>query len=233
MVGALNLTSSDFVLEVGPGAGAVTRCLLEIPDIKVVAVEIDPALVEALKKSFGKRTGFQVINTDILDYLAVTNVENCKIVGSLPYNITSPLLHLIIEKGIRPTTCIFLVQKEVGEKICSGAPEASYMSSFVQTFFSPEYITTVEKTLFNPIPKVDGAIIKLVRKEGTESLYRNVSEYEKFLHRAYSKPRKMLNKIFTREELEKIGMDGSLRAQNIDPEKWIEAFISLEFPRSG
>ena len=118
------------------------------------------------------------------------------------------------------------MQKEVAEKVSAKGNDASYISSFVQTFFNVGYLYTVDKSLFDPEPKVHGGIVKLVRKESGLSS-NDIEKYEGFLHKAFSHPRKMLNKSFTKEELEKVGIDPKLRPQNISPQKWVEMFETL------
>ena len=121
---------------------------------------------------------------------------------------------------------IITLQKEVGERICAKAPDATYLSSFVQTFFEVEYLKTVPKTVFDPVPQVDGAVIKFSRREAPipNDL---IHKYEGFLHKGFSNPRKMLNKVFRKEELERVNVDATLRPQNVDWEKWVEMFKAL------
>jgi 16S rRNA A1518/A1519 N6-dimethyltransferase RsmA/KsgA/DIM1 with predicted DNA glycosylase/AP lyase activity len=131
---------------------------------------------------------------------------------------------------VLPEACVFLVQKEVAEKISNKAPDSSYLSSFVQSFFTVEYLGKIEAKKFNPVPEVDGGIIKLV------NLHPNVrfdpefiEKYEGFLHKAYSHPRKMLNKAFSKEDLLKGDIDTNLRAQNLDAGEWL-SFFKLLYP---
>ena len=125
-----------------------------------------------------------------------------------------------------PDTCVFLMQKEVGQKICATAPDSNYLSVFVQTFYEPKILRIVDKSLFDPIPQVDGAVIKLVRKPAVMATS-EISRYEKFLHHAFSHPRKMLNKVFTKDELEKYQIDGAKRPQNYDSTSYLRISISL------
>ena len=144
----------------------------------------------------------------------------------MPYSITSPILHTIAKLPIRPSVTVFLIQKEVALKITSKAPDSSFLSSFIQTFFSIESIGIVEKDKFNPIPKVDGAVIRL-RKTTRDISFLDIKKYEGFLHKAYAHPRKMLNKMFTQDEIEKTGINPSLRAQNYNSEDWVNFFKKL------
>ena len=126
----------------------------------------------------------------------------------------------------RPTTAVLLIQKEVAEKIKSTAPNSSYMSSFTQTFFNVDYLGKVSAKDFWPVPEVDGGILKLSLKN-IDIPSEFVRKYEGFLHRAYSNPRKMLNKVFKKDELEKGKIEPTLRAQNLDAEEWFNFYKVL------
>ena len=126
-----------------------------------------------------------------------------------------------------PQTAVLLVQKEVAEKIKNNAPDSSYMSSFVQTFFDVKYLGKVPSKKFNPEPKVDGGIIKMVKKEDANLDLVFIRKYEGFLHKAYSNPRKMLNKVFKKEELERGTINPTLRAQNLDAEEWLSFYKKI------
>jgi len=124
-----------------------------------------------------------------------------------------------------PDNCVFLIQKEVGQKICEVAPDSNYLSVFVQTFYVPKILRIVDKNLFDPIPQVDGAVIKLERKPAVMDSS-EVSRYEKFIHHAFSHPRKMLNKVFSKTDLENYQLDGANRAQNYSCNDYTQAFIT-------
>lgn len=229
MVLALELKEGDTVVEIGAGLGALTVPIVNHLPVSthVYAVEIDERFIQKLESMFEDVSNIRIVHADVMEWFQTFNAtEGFKVIGSLPYNITSPIVHMILKKVPQPDTCVLLVQKEVAEKIASGTGDACYLSSFVQSFYDVTYIGSVSKDLFDPSPKVDGGIIKMVRKASHIS-YNDVEKYEGFLHRAFSHPRKMLNKPFSREELEKANIDGRLRPQNITPERWIEIFKTL------
>ena len=223
MVKALDIKTGDYIIEIGPGHGALTEVLGDIvrdTETTVDAVEIDERFYEKLLGMYSHDKNIRLVNEDILRWLPRFYPDNdFKIIGSLPYYITSPIIHAIIHMKKRPKVSVLLIQKEVAEKIKSKIPDSSYMSCFVQTFFDVEYIGKVSKNRFKPEPKVDGGILKLTRKEGdvtSEFVYK----YEGFLHKAFANPRKMLNKMFTKEELLKGNIDPTLRAQNLSADDW-------------
>lgn len=231
MVEALELSQNEVVVEIGPGLGFITELLASTLLDKrsmIYAVEIDARFTGKLSVEFFHNDNILVVHEDILKWLPGFNPkqEIFKIIGSLPYNITSPILHTIAKLPIRPTISVFLVQKEVAKKINCKAPDSSFLSSFVQTFFSVENLGDVKKDKFSPIPKVDAALIRL-RKTTRDISFLDVKRYIGFLHKAYAHPRKMLNKVFTKKEIEKIGINPSLRAQNYNSEDWVNFFKKI------
>lgn len=229
MVAQLSIGIDEEIVEIGPGLGALTKEIVKnITDSnKFHAVEFDPRLVSELKREFGSEN-IEIVNANILDWLPdFETSKKLKVIGSLPYYITSPIIHSLIYLNNQSEICVLLIQKEVAQKITAAPPDASYFSSFVQTFYNTYYIETVDKTKFRPEPQVDGGIIKLTKKNQKNIGRFEIRKYEGFLHKAYSNPRKMLNKVFTQDELDKIGIEGDLRPQDISVEKWIEAYKIL------
>lgn len=230
MVEALDIQSGDEIVEIGPGQGVVTDFLIEkiqSLDAKIYAVELDFRLYDKLKNLYFNEEKIEVIKENILDWLPFFSTDKkLKIIGSIPYYITSPIIHKIIKMKIIPEKVVLLVQKEVAEKIKSTAPDSSYMSSFVQTFFDVRYLGKVSSKKFDPEPKVDGGVIKMTKKD-TDFIPEFIRKYEGFLHKAYSNPRKMLNKVFKKEELERGRINPSLRAQNLNAEEWLNFYKKL------
>ena len=230
MVKALDVQKEDAVIEIGSGTGVVTKPLAETcqqQKARLTAVEFDVDLMPILKSNIPENEYVKIVNANILNFLddfKVAQNTNLKLVGSLPYNITSPLLHRLIKLEPMPETCVFLIQKEVGQKIFATAPDSNYLSVFVQTFYEPKILRIVDKSLFDPIPQVEGAVIKLEKKPAVMATS-EISRYDKFLHHTFSHPRKMLNKIFSKEELEKYKLDGTNRAQNYGWQEYLSTFL--------
>jgi 16S rRNA (adenine1518-N6/adenine1519-N6)-dimethyltransferase len=230
MLEVLEVTPNDNIVEIGPGLGILTEELSNRLDRKnslVYAVEIDERLWTKVNQMFLEQGNVIVVYEDILEWLKGYEPDyDFKVLGSLPYYITSPIIHSIIKLNKRPSLAVLLIQKEVAQKITAKAPDSSYLSSFVQTFFEVEYVETVSKSKFKPQPKVDGGIIKLTRKN-VDMPKDIVNKYEGFLHKAYQSPRKMLNKPFKKEQLEIGGIDPKLRPQNLNNDDWLEFFFKL------
>ncbi len=230
MVDQLDLQDDDLVVEIGPGPGAVTRVLLERvkgTKVNIKAVEIDENLVEELRKKFPEEANLEIIEADILSWLPkFTPKEEFKVFGSLPYYITSPILHTIVRHTGNILKCVFLMQKEVAKKVAGKVPKASYLSTFVQTFFEVEIIKEVPRIYFDPQPEVDGAVIKMSKSPELKVPLGDINDFEKFLHWGFSKPRKMLNKVFPKEFLDTLGIDETLRPQHLTLDQWLEIYAA-------
>lgn len=233
MAYALDLDPQDIVVEIGAGLGAVTQKLSEALfeyGSKIYAVEIDSRFIPKLQEMFLESINVKVIKADILKWLPTQDFKrDFKVLGSLPFNITSPILHMLAKLEQRPIKSVLLIQKEVGEKISETAPNASYLSTFLQTFFTVEYLKDVPRNVFSPVPKVDGCVVSLERKKVKDYFLdpKIVGKYEGFLHKGFQTPRKMLNKPFSGEELTAVGVQGTKRPQELDVETWEKMFESL------
>ncbi len=232
MVELLEIKENETVIELGAGMGAVTEALLPRLNTTNTAnlLEIDARFIPNLAELVlaNKQTNAKVIQEDILRYLAkFTAIQPFKVIGAIPYYITSPIIHEIIRMEKMPVVVILLLQKEVAKKISEEVPEASYLSTITQTFYNAELVANVDRSAFTPSPKVDSAILKLSLRNETKIKREFLRKYEGFLHKAYSNPRKMLNKVFSKEDLTKANIDGTLRPQNLTPSDWVAAFNAL------
>lgn len=232
MAESLEVRSGDQVIEIGSGTGVVTKFLAQLcrdQGAYLTAVEFDIDLIPVLEAAVTSDDHVKIVNANILNYLEDLKPAKdvpIKFVGSLPYNITSPLIHRIIKNQPLPKTCVFLIQKEVAQKICETAPDSNYLSVFVQTFYKTEILKVVDKNLFDPIPQIDGAVIKLEQKEEIPYGF-NIDHYVKFLHRIFAHPRKMLNKVLTKKELEIAGFEGNKRPQDYTSSDYLTAYYNL------
>lgn len=229
MVESINVASGDQIMEIGSGTGAVTQHLAPIcksQNAYLTAIEFDIDLIPILKSKIAEDENVKIVNANILNFLddyKISQNARLKIIGSLPYNITSPLIHRLTKNHPMPETCVLLIQKEVAQKIAETAPRSNYLSVFVQAFYTASILKIVDKNLFFPVPKVDGAVIKLTRKP-TDMFSHDISRYEKFLHYVFSHPRKMLNKVFSKAELERYHLDSTKRPQDYGSIKYLEIF---------
>jgi 16S rRNA (adenine1518-N6/adenine1519-N6)-dimethyltransferase len=152
------------VVEIGPGKGALTECLLTRAD-KVVAIEVDPHLVHYLHQKFRdpiEQGQLEVIEGDVLS----TPFTGPVIAGNLPYYITSPILEKVFSLGENWTRAVFLVQLEVAQRLVAkpGTRDFGYLSVQTQVHSRPELLLKVPRDAFRPPPKVDSAVVVLERR---------------------------------------------------------------------
>jgi 16S rRNA (adenine1518-N6/adenine1519-N6)-dimethyltransferase len=213
---------NEHILEVGPGARALTDHLVSAKS-KVTAVEIDRNLYAQIKNHYSACDNFFILNEDILNFdieKLTTNSQDWKIVGNLPYNIATPLImRLLSYRGIW-SEMTFMLQKEVAERFTAICGTKSYgrLSIMAQRKSSIEYQFEVDKHSFEPIPKVQSAVVRFLKKEYIVS-----PDLEKHMdgivRSAFSTRRKTiensLRKICNVESLIKAGIDPRDRAENI------------------
>lgn len=227
MVGA-----GDLVLEIGPGEGALTEVLLA-RGARVVAVEKDARLIEPLRKKFGGKD-FEIVEADALEF-NTSKLKKYKLVGNIPYYITGALLKKFLSADHQPSTLVFLIQKEVAERIARSSKE-SILSLSVKAYGNPRYIKTVPCGAFSPPPKVDSAILlveHISRKNFTLSTsLRANSEFEKrffaLVRAGFAHKRKLLARnlepILGKQHpniLENVGVSKNARAEDVPLQKWL------------
>ena len=216
LIDAAKIGKKDVVLEVGAGTGTVTKRLAQTAG-KVIAVEFDRDLIPALRRNLSSFKNVEILNADILDF-NFNDLDHFKVVGAIPYQITSPLIHKILHSSNRPKSITFVVQKEVAEKIAAAPPDATYLSNFVANFGEARIIKVIKPGAFSPQPKVDSAIIHitLYPKPKVE----DTLKLEKFLHHGFVQPRKMLHHRFEDEILVGSKIPPQARAAHLSKEDW-------------
>lgn len=235
MLDSTSLHSSDLLLEIGPGLGALTALLLEKVS-KLIAYEFDSNMVQILRDRFSEALDSQkltLIHDDILNFqpeIQGLTSGNYKIIGAIPYQITSPLIHHLLSFRAKPSLAVFMVQKEVAHKLSDLAPHSSYLSNFIYPFATCEILEIVQPKSFYPSPKVDSAIIRLDFRDHHFQL--DPQKWSRFLHCGFASPRKMIHKAFKKEILEKLSIGSKLRPENLTPENWQDLYESY-FPKTN
>lgn len=166
IVGILQQRSFTQLVEVGPGAGALTKYLAAIPDIRFVAIEIDEEKINYLQQTFGL-TAEQLIHQSFLDAEKPFGGQ-FTVIGNFPYNISSQILFKILEWKDEVECVIGMFQKEVAQRIVAKEGNKVYgvLSVLVQAYFTCEYLFEVHENCFTPPPKVKSAVVRfLPRKE--------------------------------------------------------------------
>jgi len=224
MVDSLKINDADHVIEVGGGLGFVTKYLVKEPNLsKLDVYEIDERAVNMLNERFGRCRGVKILKENILDARICEDFDaSYKVIGAIPYYITSPIIHHLLNVRNRPTKIVLLIQKEVADKLISKVPRANYWS-YITAGYNVLKVMDVSAELFDPAPKVDSSVLLF---EKTENLTENIPfrKWSGFLHKAYKNPRKMLNKAFDKELLKSVGINPQDRPQNVNLEEWIKLY---------
>jgi 16S rRNA (adenine1518-N6/adenine1519-N6)-dimethyltransferase len=160
IVEALQQKQFERLLEVGPGGGALTKYLIQLPNIDLKLVEIDREKVEFLNKTYPQLVG-KITEESILD-ISVPFDQPFTLIGNFPYNISTQIVFRVIEWREQIETMIGMFQKEVAERICAGPGNKEYgiLSVLSQAYFKTTYLFDVDEEAFNPPPKVKSGVIQ-------------------------------------------------------------------------
>jgi 16S rRNA (adenine1518-N6/adenine1519-N6)-dimethyltransferase len=234
---ALDANASDGrrqVLEIGPGIGILTGALLAA-GAQVVAVEVDPRMVEHLRRRFASaiiEDRLRLIHDDILER-AVTDLvgPSWDLVANLPYHITSPILHHILADEPRPGRFVLMLQREVAERIASPPGGMSYLSVFVQYHAEVAISRVVPAGAFEPAPEVDSAVLvgrtgpRRLDADDEEALWRLVQagfrERRKMLHNVLPRQLPWLGRDRIEAALVACGVALDARPQTLSVEQWL------------
>jgi 16S rRNA (adenine1518-N6/adenine1519-N6)-dimethyltransferase len=235
------VTASDTILEIGPGAGALTKSLLAT-GATVVAIEADARAIAVLESSFEteiKAGKLQLHHTDArtldVSKLGLSHLHY-KVVANIPYYLSGFLLRTLLEGQHQPQTLVFLMQKEVVERIARD-PKESLLSLSVQAFGTPKYIKTVTRGHFNPPPNVDSAILQI--KNISRNNFTTADEpviFFNLLHLGFGKKRKQLlanlSHVYSRDTLgtlfTSLGIPLDARAETIQLTLWLQLTEALK-----
>lgn len=153
----------DTIVEVGPGLGTLTELLAQT-HASIIAVEKDHELAQYLKEKFSKHRNVQIMEGDIRELMAYDlklKANTYKLVGNIPYYLTSHLMRLALTNWPQPERIVFMVQKEIAEKMTAHPPDMSLLSVMIQLTSTPEKIANVSHASFMPQPEVESVIIRL------------------------------------------------------------------------
>lgn len=227
---ALHLTASDTVLEIGAGRGAMTRWLAEQAG-RVIAVELDPLLVTDLRRTFSDHPHVEILEGDILRVPLPPGRMRC--FGNLPYYITAPILLKLFEHAAQFDEIVVMVQREVGERIVAqpGSRDYAFLSVTAQFYTRPKLLFTIPPGAFKPAPKVESALVRMVvepRGAVDPAFFRMVKA-------AFAQKRKTLfnnlkpvyGEERARHALERTGIDGRSRAEQLPLDRFQELFLAL------
>jgi len=213
----------DHWVEIGPGLGAITEPLLQ-ENIELDVVELDRDLVKFLDDKFKNKANFTIHSADALKFDFSTLAkegEKLRIIGNLPYNISTPLLFHLLDNAFCIEDMHFMLQKEVVNRICAepGSKRYGRLSVMIQYYCETELIFDVPPESFNPVPKVMSAIVKLIPHEKPPVKVDDILVLNKVVTTAFSQRRKTLRNslktLITEEQIIALGINPTLRAESI------------------
>ncbi|HYT47795.1 MAG TPA: 16S rRNA (adenine(1518)-N(6)/adenine(1519)-N(6))-dimethyltransferase RsmA [Burkholderiales bacterium] len=214
IVEAIGPSRDDFLVEIGPGEGALTRPLLERAG-KLEAIELDRDLAAGLAAQFPPYQ-LTVHCADALEFDFGRFPAGLRVVGNLPYNISTPLLFHLARHAQRMRDLHFMLQLEVVERMVAAPSSAAYgrLSVALQARFRMKKLFKVSKGAFRPPPKVESAVVRL------EPLPKILQINEDLLRRAFSARRKTLKNALPEIDFAALGIDPRLRPENLSPEDY-------------
>ncbi|WP_109699754.1 16S rRNA (adenine(1518)-N(6)/adenine(1519)-N(6))-dimethyltransferase RsmA [Chitinophaga deserti] len=191
IVDALPVTPGMQLLEVGPGAGAITKYLLEIPDVSFKAVELDTEKVQYLEKTYPAIQG-KLINENFLE-TPPPFTGSFSVIGNFPYNISTQIMFRVLEWKEQVPLVVGMFQKEVAQRIAAGHGNKEYgiLSVLLQSEYKIEYLFDVHENCFNPPPKVKSGVIRLTRLEQPYEV-KNWKKFMLLVKTAFGQRRKQL-----------------------------------------
>ena len=233
IVGAAELTDTDLVLEIGAGLGCLTEALGDVAKT-VVGVEVDPNLCAELRREFGDHPRIRLLQADILKlnlfpiFSGVPRI-NAKVVGNLPYHITTPILWRLLGHDNLIGGCALMMQREVAQRIVAspGGKDYGALSVAVSYYAESEIVRSFSSNQFYPAPGVDSALVRLRISETPNVKVDDEALFFRIVRAAFQYRRKTLRNAMLKggapapgevldEIFEALGIDGNRRGETLD-----------------
>lgn len=219
IIQAIRPARDDRLVEIGPGLGALTRPLLQLLD-HLCVIEVDRDIVERLHQEFAEEK-LTIYSADALKFDFSQLGNRLRIIGNLPYNISTPLLFHLSQFCACILDMHFMLQKEVVERMVAhpSTPDYGRLSVMLQNLFEMEQILTVPAEAFHPVPKVQSAIVRMRPLMQPIVPVERGSLFAKIVSAAFSQRRKTLRNTLRAyleaDDFDALGFDSSLRAENL------------------
>jgi len=234
IIAACDLSPADVILEIGSGKGEMTLALANKAR-KVYALELDNRLIPYLEEVFAGHKNIRLVHKDILKFDLNKGIKEkrIKVVGNIPYYISSPIIGHIAKYRIKVDSAFLTVQKEFANRIVAnpGTKDYGSFSCFVQYYFEPQIEFIISRGCFNPAPKVDSAFISLKVRGSPPVKVKKEERLFKIIRAAFNKRRKtlrnslqgLINKDILEARLIESGLDLNVRPERLT----LENFASL------
>jgi 16S rRNA (adenine1518-N6/adenine1519-N6)-dimethyltransferase len=254
IVDALEPSMDDEVMEIGPGQGALTRHLAGRVG-RLVLVELDDTLAARLAEEYAGTPSVEIIHRDVMQVpLEEVSADpaRLKVIGNIPYNITTPILFSLLERRPRPRDIVLMVQKEVAERIVAPPGSKTYgaLAVGVRAVADVERVLNVGRQAFRPMPDVESAVIRVRPHDPPRIAAEDEGALRTLTRFAFGQRRKQFQRILrdayglTAEQVEavgrEVGMDLQARPESFPPERFIDlaralrtATRSTSAPREG
>jgi 16S rRNA (adenine1518-N6/adenine1519-N6)-dimethyltransferase len=236
IVAALGAGPGDEVLEIGPGVGALTRHLAGRVR-RLVLVELDNGLAARLGEEFAGDPSVEVVNEDVLDVpleRISADPGRLKVIGNIPYNITTPILFGLLERRPRPAAIVLMVQREVADRILEPAGSKTYgaLAVGVQAVADVSRVMNVSRDAFRPIPDVMSSVVRIVPHDPPRLSPEDEAALRELTRAAFQQRRKQFQRILrdawelSVDEVAEVGraagMDLVQRPETFPPQKFID-----------
>jgi 16S rRNA (adenine1518-N6/adenine1519-N6)-dimethyltransferase len=221
ILSSIQASANEHWVEIGPGQGALTEPLLK-KDLRLDVVELDRDLVVLLKSKFEQQAHIRIYSADALNFdfsSLVEGNEKLRILGNLPYNISTPLMFHLLSFAYCIKDMHFMLQKEVVDRICAtpGSKKYGRLSVMMQYYCETESLFDVPPESFDPIPQVMSAIVRLVPHSQPPVQVKNVATLNRVVTQSFSQRRKTLRnslkKLISEDEFKTLSIDSSKRAE--------------------
>ena len=241
IVDAIRPGPDDEVLEIGPGVGALTRHL--VPRVRrLVLVELDDELARRLHEQYAEDERVKVINADFLS-VSLEEISadpaRLKVIGNIPYNITTPILFSLLERRPRPREIVLMVQREVADRILAdpGSKTFGALAVGVQSVATVERVINVGRNAFRPVPDVESAVIRIVPHDPPRISVEEETSLRRLTRAAFGQRRKQFQRIIrdayhmTPEQVQALeaetGCDLRMRPEQFGPGRFIDLARAL------
>ncbi|HEY3700020.1 MAG TPA: 16S rRNA (adenine(1518)-N(6)/adenine(1519)-N(6))-dimethyltransferase RsmA [Spongiibacteraceae bacterium] len=222
IVRAIHPRATETLLEIGPGLGALTSELLET-DCELLALELDRDLVAMLTQKFGDNTRFHLQQGDALklDLSSLAIDTKLRIVGNLPYNISTPLIFHLLRQSRHIVDMHFMLQKEVVQRLAAapGNKEYGRLGIMTQYFCRIEPLLDVPPSAFSPQPKVQSAVVRLTPYAALPHPAKSVETLQQIVRTAFNQRRKTLRNalqtLLSAEQITACGIDPGVRPETL------------------